>query len=97
MAKRGQYVGPSAEIAGEYLEKGRQVYIEGRLHTSSWEDRETGETRYKTEIVCENLQMLGNGSQATAEADAEPEEPAKAEEEAKPAPKKRARRKPAKK
>ena len=86
-----------AEIAGEYLVKGRQVYIEGRLHTSSWEDSQTGETRYKTEIVCENLQMLGGGSPATAEADAEPEEPAEPAEPTKPAAKKRTRRRTTKK
>ncbi len=48
-----------AEIVQQYLEKGRQVFLEGRIHTQSWEDRETGETRYKTEIVAERLQMLG--------------------------------------
>ena len=89
-----------AEIAGEFLAKGRQVYVEGRLHTSSWEDSQTGETRYKTEIVCENLQMLGAGSQAATEAGAEapePAEPAEPAEPTKPAPKKRTRRKPAQK
>lgn len=88
--------GRLAEIAGEYLVKGRQVYIEGRLQTSSWEDRETGQTRYKTEIVAESLQMLGGGAQAAAAPEAtEPAEAEEAEPEeaAKPAPKKRTRRK----
>ncbi|MEM7048890.1 MAG: single-stranded DNA-binding protein [Acidobacteriota bacterium] len=51
--------GKSAEIAGRFLQKGKQVYIEGRLQTRSWEDRKTGEKKYRTEIVCDNFQMLG--------------------------------------
>jgi len=51
--------GRLAEIAGQYLSKGRQVFVEGRLQTQSWEDRQTGQTRYKTEIVVEKLQMIG--------------------------------------
>ena len=47
------------EICGEYLHKGSQVYIEGRLQTKSWEDRE-GNKRYTTEIVAQNMQMLGS-------------------------------------
>lgn len=46
------------EICGEYLRKGSQVYIEGRLQTRSWEDRD-GNKRYTTEIVAQNMQMLG--------------------------------------
>jgi len=55
--------GRQAEIAGRYLTKGRQVYIEGRLQTRSWEDRQSGEKRYRTEIICENFQMLGPRSE----------------------------------
>ena len=51
--------GRQAEIAGRYLTKGRQIYIEGRLQTRSWEDRQSGEKRYRTEVICENFQMLG--------------------------------------
>jgi single-strand DNA-binding protein len=47
-----------AEIAGEYLAKGRTVYIEGRLQTRKWQDRD-GRDRYTTEIVGEKMQMLG--------------------------------------
>ncbi|MBW1722485.1 MAG: single-stranded DNA-binding protein [Deltaproteobacteria bacterium] len=47
------------EICGEYLRKGSQVYIEGRLQTRAWEDRE-GNKRYTTEIVAQNMQMLGS-------------------------------------
>jgi single-strand DNA-binding protein len=53
--------GKLAEICGQYLKKGRQVYIEGRLQTRSWDDSKTGEKRYTTEIVCTDMQMLGSG------------------------------------
>ena len=48
-----------AEIAGEYLKKGRPVYVEGRLQTRKWE--KDGVTRYSTEIVADQMQMLGTG------------------------------------
>jgi len=48
-----------AETANTYLSKGRQVYIEGRLRTRSWEDQQTGEKRYRTEVVATNLVLLG--------------------------------------
>jgi len=51
--------GKQAEIAGQYLTKGKQIYIEGRLQTRSWDDRNTGEKKYKTEIICDTFQMLG--------------------------------------
>jgi len=47
-----------AEIAGEYLRKGRSVYVEGRLKTRKWQDKE-GQDRYTTEIVADQMQMLG--------------------------------------
>lgn len=50
-----------AEIAGEYLKKGRQVYIEGRLQTRSWDDKNTGEKKYRTEIVGNDLVLMGGG------------------------------------
>jgi single-strand DNA-binding protein len=52
--------GRTAEIAGEYLAKGRQVLIEGRLRTDSWDDKETGQKRSKLKVVCENMTMLGS-------------------------------------
>ena len=55
--------GRQAEIAGQYLSRGRRIYVEGRLQTNSWEDRQTGETKYRTEIVCENFQMIGGRSE----------------------------------
>jgi single-strand DNA-binding protein len=47
-----------AEIAGEYLKKGRSVYVEGRLKTRKWQDKD-GKDTYTTEIVAENMQLLG--------------------------------------
>jgi single-strand DNA-binding protein len=51
--------GRLAEIAGEYLRKGAQVYIEGRLRTRKWQDK-SGNDRYTTEIVANEMQMLGS-------------------------------------
>jgi len=48
-----------AEIAGEYLKKGSKVYIEGSLRTSSWDDKESGQKKYKTEVVVNDLVLLG--------------------------------------
>ncbi|WP_374592629.1 single-stranded DNA-binding protein [Aquabacterium sp.] len=47
-----------AEIAGEYLKKGRPVYVEGRLKTRKWQDKD-GKDNYTTEVVAENMQLLG--------------------------------------
>lgn len=47
-----------AEIAGEYLRKGSKIFIEGRLQTRKWQDKNTGQDRYTTEIVGDNMQML---------------------------------------
>ena len=55
--------GKTAEVAGEYLKKGSQVYVEGRLRTRKWQDKE-GQDRYTTEIVGERMQMLGSRSGA---------------------------------
>ena len=53
--------GKTAEIAGQYLRKGSQIYIEGRLQTRKWTDKE-GQERYTTEIVADRMQMLGSRS-----------------------------------
>ncbi|HSM98686.1 MAG TPA: single-stranded DNA-binding protein, partial [Gallionella sp.] len=50
-----------AEIAGEYLKKGSQIYVEGKLQTRKWQDKE-GKDRYTTEIVVNEMQMLGSKS-----------------------------------
>lgn len=51
-----------AEIVGEYVAKGSRVYIEGKLRTSSWEDKQSGERKYRTEIVALDLVLLGPGA-----------------------------------
>ena len=56
---RVAFFGRLAEIAGEYLKKGSQVYIEGRLETRKWTDKE-GKERYTTEIRADRMQMLGS-------------------------------------
>jgi len=67
-----------AEIAGEYLRKGSQVYIEGKLKTRKWQDKE-GNDRYTTEIEAREMQMLGgkgqSAPQAASSAPAAPAEP----------------------
>ncbi|MBM4197827.1 MAG: single-stranded DNA-binding protein, partial [Gammaproteobacteria bacterium] len=50
--------GRLAEISGEYLRKGSQVYIEGRLRTRKWQDKQ-GQDRYSTEVIADEMQMLG--------------------------------------
>lgn len=61
-----------AEIAGQYLKKGSQVYVEGRLQTRKWQDKD-GQDRYTTEIIADTMQMLGGrqgmGGSAPAEED----------------------------
>jgi single-strand DNA-binding protein len=54
--------GRTAEVAAEYLKKGSQVFIEGRLRTRKWQDK-TGNDRYSTEIVGSDMQMLGGRGQ----------------------------------
>ncbi len=53
------FFGRLAEIAGEYLKKGAQIYVEGRLQTRKWQDKE-GKDRYTTEVVAGEMQMLGS-------------------------------------
>lgn len=52
--------GRQAEIAGEYLKKGRPVFIEGRLKLDSWDDKQTGQKRHKMKVVGEQMQLLGS-------------------------------------
>ncbi len=52
------FFGRLAEVAGEYLKKGSQIYVEGRLQTRKWQDQ-SGQDRYTTEIVANEMQMLG--------------------------------------
>jgi single-strand DNA-binding protein len=71
--------GRQAEFAGEYLKKGRQVFVEGRLQTSSWEDQ-SGQKKYRTEIIASNVQFIGSKAEADAsETPAAKEAPAPAQ------------------
>jgi len=56
-----------AEIAGEYLKKGRTVYIEGSIRTNSWDDKETGQKKYRTEIIGNQMVLLGGPRESGAE------------------------------
>jgi single-strand DNA-binding protein len=73
---RVAFFGKTAEIAGEYLKKGSPVYVEGRIRTRKWQDKE-GQERYSTEIVADRMQLLG-GRGGGAEAMSSPREPAAA-------------------
>jgi single-strand DNA-binding protein len=53
--------GKTGENCAQYLDKGRSVYVEGRLQTRSWDDKNTGEKKYMTEIVANTIQFLGGG------------------------------------
>ena len=66
-----------AEIVGEFVAKGAKVYVEGKLQTTSWEDRQSREKKYRTEIVANDLVLLGsrekgNGAQPTLSPYADP-------------------------
>ena len=61
--------GRTAEIAGEYLKKGRPVFIEGRLQLDTWDDKQTGQKRSKLKVVGEGMQLIGSrgGGEKAAE------------------------------
>ena len=64
------FFGRLAEIVEEYLKKGSQVYIEGSIRTQKWQDKESGQDRYTTEIVARDMQMLGSrGGEASGASD----------------------------
>jgi len=58
--------GKQAEVAGQYLVKGRQVYIEGRIRTRQWQDQQ-GQKRFSTEIVAQSMQLIGGRSDRPAD------------------------------
>lgn len=66
---RVSFFGKLAEIAGEYLKKGSQVYVEGRIQTRKWTDKD-GTEKYSTEIVADRMQMLGGKPREDGEAPA---------------------------
>ncbi len=53
--------GKQAEQCGEYLSKGRQVYVEGRLKTDKWQDKQSGQDRYRVKVVADTVRFLGGG------------------------------------
>ncbi len=61
-----------AEVAGEYLKKGSQIYVEGKIQTRKWQDKETGKDRYTTEIIVNEMQMLGGKQGEQSEPAARP-------------------------
>jgi len=82
------FFGRLAEIAGQYLKKGSQVYVEGRIRTRKWQDKD-GQDRYSTEIVADAMQLLGKREGMGEAPPREPGEPA-AGASSKPAAKKAA-------
>ena len=70
------FFGRLAEIVSEYLHKGSQIYVEGRLQTNKWQDKE-GNDRYTTQIVANEMQMLGSRGSASTNQESAPQiEPA---------------------
>ena len=68
-----------AEIVGEYVHKGSKLYVEGKLQTSTWEDKQSGERKYRTEIVARDILLLGsrdNGQEGKGEMPSEESSPA---------------------
>lgn len=61
-----------AEIAGQYLKKGRPLFIEGRLQLDSWDDKQTGQKRSKLRVVAENIQMLGSRQESEGSSSSPP-------------------------
>jgi single-strand DNA-binding protein len=74
-----------AEIAEQYLKKGRSIFVEGRLQLDSWDDKQTGQKRTKLRVIGENMQMLGSRSDAEGSpAGPRPSRPATAAPPARP-------------
>jgi len=70
-----------ADIAEQYLKKGSRVYVEGRLQTRSWEDKDTGEKKYRTQVIAGELVMLGDAHRTNGKPENEP--PAQVQEQTK--------------
>lgn len=73
--------GRTAELAGQYLAKGRPVFIEGRLQMDTWTDSQTGKQRSKLKVVGENMQFLGTGSGQGTGGGAPQQRPQRAQEQ----------------
>ena len=72
---RIEMFGKRAETANEYMRKGNTVYIEGRLKTDEWEDKETGQKRRATKIQCDNFTMLGRRGDNQSQGGGQPSAP----------------------
>lgn len=70
--------GRTAEVIGQYCKKGKAIYVEGRIQTRSWDDKETGKKNYRTEIVIENFQFGDSARGGGAGGSSRSEEPAMA-------------------
>ena len=82
---RVAFFGKLAEIAGQYLKKGSQVYVEGRLRTRKWADA-SGQEKYTTEIVADSMQMLGSKMAGGGEGGESYSRPKSSESNSAPAP-----------
>ena len=78
---RIEMFGKRAETANEYMRKGNTVYIEGRLKTDEWEDKETGQKRRATKIQCDNFTMLGRRGDGQNQNGGRPSAPASKEDD----------------
>ena len=56
-----------AEVCAQYLQKGRLVYVEGRMQTRSWDDKTSGEKKYRTELIAQEVKFLGGGERAAGD------------------------------
>ena len=59
--------GRTAEIVRDYVKKGKELFIEGRIQSRSWDDKESGQKKYRTEIIVNELTLLGGGGQGRGE------------------------------
>lgn len=78
--------GKTAEIAGQYLKKGRPVFIEGRLQMDTWDDKATGQKRSKLKVVGETLQLIGSPASESGNQSHRPLSPAPSQPARQPAP-----------
>ena len=78
--------GRTAEVASEYLKKGRPVFVEGRLQMDTWDDKQTGQKRTRLRVVAENMQLLGARPQGGGEAGESRQTPAPPKKSSTPEP-----------
>lgn len=83
---RVTFFGRLAEIVEQYVAKGSPIHIEGRLRTRKWQDKESGQDRYATEIVAESMQLLGGRRDSQDDDERQARTPPKSSAERKPAP-----------